>query len=361
MSDYRIDIISNLNDWALIREPWNDLLGKSASNNVFLTWEWLHSWADCFLHDQRELFIVVVYEDEAIVGIAPWYIRKITKGICTIRQIEFIGTPEAGSDYLDVPMKKGREKGVARFLYDFLLGDGRDRWDRLRLEDIPSNSLFLLHFLNRIREKGKYVAVGESSFCPVSILPLTEEEFIAGLSTKRRELHRRHLKILNKLDAIEHMTFSSGNLEQPIKDFFRLYTEKAGRPGDDLHRLIRKFVDKRGDESVQIDFLSAGGEYIGGLLHLMHRDTLYMYLMAIDKTYSPKVSIGNLFVGLCIGNAIRSGLSCYDFLKGAEEYKFHWTNCGRRSSSILFPQRNLVAVCATLADIARSAAKLLLR
>jgi CelD/BcsL family acetyltransferase involved in cellulose biosynthesis len=361
MSDYRADIISNLNDWEQIRGPWNDLLENSASSNVFLTWEWLHSWAECFLNEHRELFIVVVYEGEAIVGIAPWYINKITKGICSIRQIEFIGTPEAGSDYLDVPIKKGREKEVTRFLYDFLLGDALNKWDRFRFHDIPSNSLFLLHLLNNIRENGKYVSVSEASFCPVAFLAGTEDEFFAGISSKRRQRFKQDLRTLNKQETVDHLSYSSDNLETALKDFFILYAEKAGRPGEDLHRLINNFVDKRGNESVQIDFLSSGGGFIGGLLHLRFQDTLYMYLMAIDKTYSSKVSIGNLMVGLCISNAIRSGITSYDFLKGDEDYKFHWTNSGRRSSTVLFSKRKLVPVCFTLADIAKSAGKLILR
>jgi CelD/BcsL family acetyltransferase involved in cellulose biosynthesis len=361
MSEYRADIISNLEDWERIREPWNALLEKSACNNIFLTWEWLHSWVECFLDDQRELFIVVVYEGEAIVGIAPWYIRKIPKGICSIRQIEFIGTPEAGSDYLDVPMKKWREKEVTRFLYDLLHGESASRWDCLRLHDVPSNSLFLLHFLNRVREAGKYAAVRDASYCPLSNLPATEEEFFSGLSSRRGQRFRQDLRTLQKQDTIEHLTFSSGNLDEPLKKFFRLYAEKAGHPGDDLNRLIRKFVDKRSTESIQIDFLVAGGSFVGGLLHLRHGDVLYMYLMAIDKTFSSRVSIGNLLVGLCIRNAIRSGISCYDFLKGEEDYKFHWSNSGQRSTTLLFSQRKLIPVCLTLVEMAKSAAKLILR
>ena len=361
MSAYRVRIIDNLSDWEQIRGPWDEILVKSTSNNVFLTWEWMHSWAECFLNDQRELFIVVVYDGDAIVGIAPWYIHKISKGICSIRQIEFIGTPEAGSDYLDVPMKKGREKEVTCFLYDFLLGEAAASWDRLRLHDIPANSLFLLHFLHKVREQGKYVHVSESSFCPVVELGSSEEEFFSGLTSNRRELFRRHLKILSKQDAFEHLTFSTGGTEKPIQDFFSLYREKTGRPGDDLQCLISKFDEKKRNASLQIDFLSAGGRYIGGLLHICYQDTLYMYLMAIDKSYNPKVSIGSLLVGLSITNAIQSGATCYDFLKGAEEYKFHWANNGRRSSSIIFSQRNLSPICFTIAEIAKSVGKLILR
>ncbi len=361
MGNYHISVVDSFEQWEALRMEWNDLLGKSASNNVFLTWEWQHSWAECFLGDKRELFILVVYSGNEIVGIAPWYRYQLGKGLFSARQIEFLGTPEAGSDYLDVFMKKGREKEVTRCLHDFLLGDAAARWDRLRLHDIPSNSLFLLHLLTSIKQSGKYVAVEETSFCPIAVLPGTEDEFFAGLSSRRGQRFRQDLRTLNKQDTVKLVTFSSDNLDAALKDFFVLYTEKAGWPGEDLYYLIGKFIEKRGTESIQIDFLATSGSYIGGLLHLRFQDTLYMYLMAIDKSYNAKVSVGNLLAGLCITNAIQSGISYYDFLKGIEDYKFHWSNNGRTSKSILFSQRKPIPVYLTLTDMAKDAAKLVLR
>lgn len=362
MNGYHIDVIDSLAQWEALRTEWNELLRQSAMPNIFLSWEWLHSWAECFLGSRRELFILVVYKENKIVGIAPWYRSHIGKGFLSARQIEFLGSPEAGSDYLDVLIKRGREKEVTRFIYEFLLGDAAALWDRLRLFDIPSNSLFLLHLLNRIRENGKYVATEYTSFCPIAVLPETEEEFFAGLSSRRGQRYRQDLRTINKQNATEHLTFASDNIEKPLEDFFVLYTEKAGWPGVELHRLISKFIEKRGtEESVQIDFLVTGAGYIAGLLHLRFQDTLYMYLMATDKTYNPKVSVGNLLAGLCITNAIRTGVSCYDFLKGIEDYKFHWANSVRSSNSVLLSRRSLVPVCLTLADVAKSAAKLILR
>jgi hypothetical protein len=361
MGNYRVRLIESMDDWDLFRNQWNDLMDKSAASNIFLTWEWLYSWAQCFIDNKRVLFILMVYEDDVLVGIAPWCIRKINKGIFSIRQLEFIGTPEAGSDYLDVFMKKGREKEVSNCLYDILLGDFASRWDRIRLEDMPSNSLFLLYFHNRIKEKGKYVDLGASSFCPVVSLLGTEEQFFAGLSSKRVQRFRQDLRTLNKQAPIAHVTFSSGTTDTALKDFFILYNEKSGRRCDELFNLILKFMEKRGAESIQIDFISAEQRYVAGLLHLRYHDTLYMYLMSTDKTYSPKTSIGNLLIGLCISNAINSGISCYDFLKGDEAYKFHWTNFGRRSISILFPQRKFLPIFLTLADLAKSAGKVILR
>lgn len=360
MGDFRVSVLNSFAQWEQIRIQWNDLLGKSEMPNPFLSWEWLYSWAECFLDDRRNLFIPVVYEKDKIVAIAPWYINHIKKGFLSTRQINFIGTPEAGSDYLNVLIKKGKEKEVAGVLYKFLFSDAASQWDRLRLFDIPSNSLFLLHMLAKIRENGKFVAIEEASYCPIATLPGTSEEFFSRPALKRAQRRfRQDRRTLDKLDVINHLTFSEEGLEKALKDFFVLYTEKAGWPGDDLRRLMNKVVNR--GMPVQIDFLSAGDRYIGGLLHLRYQNTLYMYLMAINKNYNSKISIGNFLLALCISNAIQLGISCYDFLKGTEDYKFHWTNDCRSSNNVLLSRRSPIPICLTLGDIIRSAAKLVLR
>ena len=362
MSNLRFDIIDKMSDWRKIREPWNRLLENSVSDCFFLTWEWMYSWAECFLRNQRDLFIVVAYDGNEIIAVAPWCIRNINVKFLRLRQIEFLGTPEAGSDYLDVFIRRGREKEVTFHLWEFLIGGPSRVWDRLRLHDMPSNSLFLLHLSNKIQDIGKYAAIENASFCPVAVLPKTEIEYLSKLSSNRRQQFERKLRNLKKQGVVEHVTFGPEDIYIPLKDFFHLYEEKTARKGDGLYRLIRKFVDKRSNcANIQVDFLSTQKGYIAGLLHFRYGDTLSMYLMAIDKTYSPKTSIGHVLVGLCISNAIRSGFSRYDFLKGEEEYKFKWANFGRRSSSVLFSQRKPSAVILTLSDIFKSAAKLVMR
>jgi hypothetical protein len=44
----------------------------------------------------------MVYKNNDLVGIAPFYLKNDKYGPFKMRQIEFLGTPEAGSDYLDV-------------------------------------------------------------------------------------------------------------------------------------------------------------------------------------------------------------------------------------------------------------------
>ncbi|HXV19766.1 MAG TPA: hypothetical protein VD811_02105, partial [Desulfuromonadales bacterium] len=94
---YRIEIIDSLDAWKRLAVDWNHLLDGSVSNTVFLTWEWLFSWAECYLNENRKLFIIGVYRDLELVGIAPWYVNHTKYKLLSMRQIEFLGSPETGS------------------------------------------------------------------------------------------------------------------------------------------------------------------------------------------------------------------------------------------------------------------------
>jgi CelD/BcsL family acetyltransferase involved in cellulose biosynthesis len=362
MKEYRTEVIRSMDQFKAISKPWNELLNKSSSNNIFLTWEWQFSWAESFLKEGRQLFIVAVYHEDELVGIAPWYVRRDSMKGIPIKQIEFLGTPEGGCDYLDVLARKGKEEPVTTALYEFLFNEVSPQWDCMRLVDIRANSMFLLHLLSRIAEEGKYLEITTGSFCPFAALPRTREELYANLSTNRREQFRRHLKMLNGSGNMEHRSVSSIGVLEVLDEYFAFYENEKQLFDTSLRSLIKNFLSRcDSGNRVQIDLLRSQGKNIAGLLHLCYEGVISMYLMAVDKDYNPKISVGNVLVGLSVENAVSQGFSVYDFLKGTEPYKFHWANGVNTSLEIFLAQNKIAPVLLSLGKLAKNGAKLLLR
>lgn len=361
MRTYRINIIDSLSSWEKIHSSWNELLEKSATPNLFLTWEWLYSWAECFLNEKREIFIICVYDRDEIVGIAPLYIEHIHFIGMALKRLHFMGTPESGSDYLDVIMKKGKENEITNSVYEFLMTDVSERWDCLMLVDLPSTSFFLMYFMRKVGAEGKYVEISRASYCPVTALPGTIEAFFSRLSRNRREQFRRHLKVLQTTGQVSHESHY-GNEDEIIEIFFQIYGKNWGENRERLQKFVMNFVSRKQDDNVlQIDLLKFNEVYVAGLLHFRYKKTLFMYLMAVDKNFNSKISTGNILVGLCIQNAINQRMSTYDFLKGEESYKFHWATHGNISTNMFFFQKKLVPVMFALNRLLKHAGKLILR
>ncbi|MEJ2649955.1 MAG: GNAT family N-acetyltransferase [Sedimentisphaerales bacterium] len=359
---YSIQRVSSLEQWHTMIESWNDLLLESNCNTIFLTWEWLYTWAKCFLGHNRKLFMLYVYHNRNLVGIAPFYVQKAKHGLVNLREIRFLGSPETGSDYLDIIIKKGREKATAEAIYEYLFDLARGDWDELQLTDIPADSLFFLHFMNRVEKQGKYYELNRCAVMPQTKLPADMESFFSMLSANRRERFRRDMRRLHKEGNPEHLTYDGSDYENGLSRFFNLYNTKSGYNGTKLHTFFSG-LGSVGDakQRVQIDILCVRSTDIAGLLHLDYDNKKSMLLMVVDKNFNQKISFGNLLVGMCMQNSVDTGHDTYDFLKGDEDYKFHWANQMRTSLSITLNQRRPQAILLTTVRLIKYALKTILR
>lgn len=362
MSEYRISVIDSLEEFKGIQTAWSELLSASRSNTIFLTWEWLYSWAETYLDHGRRLFIIAVYDEDELVGIAPWYFDTERFAVFKLRKLEFLGSPEADSDYLDVIIKKGREKKVARCLYDFIFTERARAWDCFSLRDIPAGSLFLLHFIEMIKEAGKHAEIYPGSFCPAALLPGSYEDFLSGLSSHHRMQLRRHMRMLEKNGENTHLSFSGLESINALDAFLQFHREKKGCRDERFYSLLKAFAARcTNNDWVQIDTLSSDGKPAAALLHFRYGNILHQYIMVTDKTANPKVSIGSVMIGLCIEEAIKRGISAYDFLKGTEEFKFSWTGEGKSSLAFFLPRRKIIPLAFTVNRFIKAAAKIALR
>jgi CelD/BcsL family acetyltransferase involved in cellulose biosynthesis len=54
-----------------------------------------------------------------------------------------------------------------------------------------------------------------------------------------------------------------------------------------------------------------------------HNDSVYFYLSGYDPSLE-KLSPGTVIVAYAIEQAVREGAKAFDFLRGAEDYKYAW-------------------------------------
>ena len=117
-----VELIENTERLMGLREEWNELLADSSADCLFLTWEWLSTWWR-HLSGDRRLFVLMVRSQGRLVAIAPLVVRP--PGISRILPfpaLEFLGTGSAGSDYLDLIIRRGMEEPVLSALSEHLCG-----------------------------------------------------------------------------------------------------------------------------------------------------------------------------------------------------------------------------------------------
>lgn len=357
-----IQVIDSPDALSNFREEWDDLIAASHGNTIFQTWEWTTAWVREYLRPVRRLFVLVVRKRGAVLCIAPWYVRDVRYGPFLLKRVEFLGTPEAGSDYLDVISRSGKEQDAAHCLYDYLMEEAGGEWDCLLFRDVSSSSIFLNHFCDRFEADGKYVRISRGSYCPTVKLPESNERFLASLRPHRRSQFNRHWRMIRKEEGIQYGISRDPLRNGYFREFLEFYEKQWGRSGKRHFQFMESFISLASNKGwVEVEYLRYKGRYVAAILHITHDGTKYSYLTAVDKTFNRKVSIGNVLVCLALQDAIERQVGTYNFLKGVEPYKYHWANSGDQLLDFSYQKRRIVSTMQFLENTLKNAGKILLR
>jgi CelD/BcsL family acetyltransferase involved in cellulose biosynthesis len=327
-----LSIIDNRDDFYSLSKEWNNLLGNSNSDTIFLRWEWLYNWWLVYGEGIHQLFIVIVRDSNRLLGIAPLYLHKKF----LFNTLSFLGVNVVCSDYLDFILLRDYEEDVLRTITSFFQKH-KNIWDVLKLNDIPSesNNLRLIKsnlINNRIMIKTKNI-------CPYIDLSADWETVFKSYSSNLKNI------IKKKLHKYEDLSFISVSNEKDVDDLFpeflrlnhlRFEQKKMKSPFSDerflrFHRNILKELCKHG--IIIFYFLKVKDELIAGI-YLFHYDNKYYYYQSgfnpAWKNYSP----GTLLFHHCIKDAHKKQIREFDFLRGEEEYKKLWTNAKRVNETV---------------------------
>src|SRR5262245_18674040 len=135
-----VQLVQSSADFAQLRSGWNELLSRSSSDTIFLTWEWLWSWWESYACPNDALHIITVRDGaDELIGILPFY-KQIRPWLplAPVTALRFIGDGSWDSDYLDVILLKGREHEIIDSVWQWL-GSTQRSWNLLELAGVPEN------------------------------------------------------------------------------------------------------------------------------------------------------------------------------------------------------------------------------
>jgi CelD/BcsL family acetyltransferase involved in cellulose biosynthesis len=370
-SMYTIRAVKTLEEFKGLSEKWSALLKEAASDSIFLTWEWLYTWARYYLEDHRLLVLLVYAENDRLVGIAPLYIRKVRSfGFLNLREIRFLGTEEVCSSYLDFIVTEKDKKEVLGEIYRYLYGDLRDLWDTLTLSEIPAESSSIDVWNGVVQDAGKVIEVAGMTSCPVISVTGSLEDFLAGIGgTERYNLQRKQKRLERAGTATYRRASAAREVESAMEVFIRLHQIRWEQKGSGgafqsrrflmFHREIARIFSEK--EWVFLDFLLLDGVEIAGIYGYRYHGRYLYYLPGFNPNVLPKASHGILLLFRWIETAIREGCRQIDLLQGLDDYKMAWANGLRRSLTLRCYNRNLRAAVFKQMEGVKQTVKILVR
>lgn len=353
-SEHQSRLCRNLQDLPLGKAAWSQLHRQSETRSLFLTYPWLSTWWQCFDADS-ELHTVAVLRDSDLVGIAPLLLRH-EEGQ---RILELLGS--GLSDSGDLIASREHKPQVIATMFE-TLWRRRDRWDLLRLENVPAQSSTVACLEQLPLPEGwelRKTSLGHGPALSIERNPTFAEGCVRkrGLLRQRRAFERlAPLEFKHVLDLDE--------VNDLLPAFFEMHRDRrfmAGdrSPFDDLRK--RRFIER-----VAVALLESGwlrfsvlrwrDELLACHFGFSYDRVSSWYLPAFNVDYA-RSSPGAVLLQHLLRHALDSGEREFDLGLGESPFKERFANVKREflRLEIVQPQA-VVRVGETLRAVEESAA-----
>ncbi|OFW15153.1 MAG: hypothetical protein A3F70_01520 [Acidobacteria bacterium RIFCSPLOWO2_12_FULL_67_14] len=324
---------------AAVRAQWNALLSASAADGPFLTWEWLHAWWT-HLRGRAALHAVAVWDGPDLIAVAP--LRRVPGALGLFPRLEFLGTGEAGSDYLDLIVRPGCEDVAVPAIADRVAALGVP----LLLDHLPHGSLSS-RLATELEGAGWSTSIVPGGLCPViDLAGHTWDSYLATLGSAHRANVRRRLRGLEQQfhTRFERVT-TEAQRREALAALYRFHEHRFETQGGStaFHtRALRAFHDEatrlaleRG--TLRMYTLLLDDTTAAVMYGFAHNRQFYFYQHGFDDRYE-RHSIGLVLMARTIRAAIDERLHAFDLLWGTERYKQLWTRDVRTLHRVqLFP------------------------
>lgn len=143
----KIQVIDSIEGFQNLKEDWNKLYDECPDATIFSSWDWMFTWWEVFHRSlNTRLFIVCLYEDNQLIGIAPFHIMgSFPKSIIQGKTISFIGSGEKYKDkivsqFMDFIVKPDKQQQMVSLICTYLI-ENKKKWDFADFEFLLKNSL----------------------------------------------------------------------------------------------------------------------------------------------------------------------------------------------------------------------------
>ena len=297
-----------------VTSSWDRLRHPLRWSCIFVLPAWLKAWWEAF-GEQRELYLRTLWDDQNVIGLAPLLVNNKTAS--------FIGSADV-CDYLDFAIAPGEESNFFEVLLDDLRNEGISRLD---LRPVRRDSTVLKYLPSIARNRGYDINCSPEDVSLELDLPPTWNEYLAMLKNKQRHEIRRKLRRLWEAGRVEHHCAEvSEEVEDYLDTFLNLFSLSKDEKASFMNPKMESFFRSLAKAMADIGLLSLGAIQVDKVTAAMtmgfdYDDSHYLYNSAYDPQFSD-LSVGLLCKVLCLKESIEKRRKKWNFLKGAEPYKY---------------------------------------
>jgi len=343
------ELVQAEHEFEKLRSRWDDLLEKSASPSIFLTWEWLYTWWSHY-QQKRKLFLVLFREGKELVGIAPLLQEEEAKGGVMVQTLRFLGSDgPACSEFLGLIITAGYETEVYQRLINFLQ-EYKFAWDRVVLNPISLEGS-QVHYLYRLGSQVYLAELEKTLVCPYVKLPTDWSQFLTRLSPNFRQQVRASLRKFEGQTEITYVPDAQDvfPVSLLVDTLSRLNGQRMEQKGIDSTLKDSFFCRFLSDALEQFQsrnwlgcsILQREEEILAIIFNFRYANKIWYYQAGFLQEYA-SFRPGTLLFARTIQEAIEKVFWEYDFLRGEEQYKYRWGCTNRPAMTLHLYNRKLL-------------------
>ena len=345
-SDVRVDFLDDWRSIELLESEWNHLLRQSASDSIFLTWDWIRSWA-AVMRDVRPLVVCVRDARGDLAGVAPFYqaTMRLSHSI-PYRVLRVMADYPTGADYTDWVLRRSDDQAVTMAIVKALRA--RRGWDLIWMPGMAGWTGSFERIVTASRACGLYCQTREQSFAYVA-LPPERDAYFRALSKNKKQQLRAEMKRIGDLPGLDVCRCDT---EEQIPEFlealFALHSRRWNEKGDtgtfksrpQEVEFFRHFVPV----ALRNGWLRLFGLRVNGELKAVQIGYVYRNVFnQLQEGFDPEFikGVGNVLRAKVIEQCIDEGLDGYDFLGDMTEHKRRWLGVERTGHDLLIGRSKL--------------------
>jgi len=319
-----------------LKSDWDRLAMNNGSYFPFLCHDWYEIWLRHF--PDTDLFIPVLYRDDAIVAIMPLMRQIVTKKGIRLKTFEFIGNAYAQARTILFDSVDATERTqFAEKLFQYFMKSGLD-WDYLDLYGLQTengNSEQIANAATRCKFKYRVEHAYLNRF--QDGISVSAEEYLSGRTKVVSKNAPYYLRRLQKEGGVEfRVVTDDSDMDAVMDSYYKLYA-KSWKKSEGLsptyHRDLAKLAAAKG--WLRLGFLDFNGSPVVCHFWLQFKDTAIWVKSCYDasfKRYSPGTILTYEMFRILID---QYRVNSVDLLQGDQEYKRDWVDGIRNRERLL--------------------------
>jgi hypothetical protein len=357
-----IGVINNYSDFKKLKNNWNILLDKCENKHIHSTYEWADTWWRHF-GEGNKLFILAAFDEEEMIGIAPFIIKSIGKfynNTFKVKSLSFLA--DGFSDKADFIIPNNR-KDVVNAFCEFIFKN-KNEWDEISLKQIDLDSPNYLNFINYFRLHSDFNFITEKlTGCPYLNLSGNFNDYYSKLDGRFKKEIRRRLK---KLQSERDINFQVESIisDKLLQEIYQLNFErqkKINKRSIFLHDIKWNFIQDiikilNDKKNFKVFLLRDGEKLFTYSISFDFNKTINLWNTCYDVDYK-NFSPGNLLIKHILEYCFENNYKACNFGPGEEEYKLSWTQSLLTNQIIIITKKNIKSVLINLYPKLRNSVK----